>query len=188
MEETGSSEMIRLLPLSQSTDHLHHPKKQQISSGQKLDENNQRPNNQNCILQNCELTSGPLPKPSHPEGKGLNSVVQVLEQSASTNKHSNAFINLGNLSLCRVPSLSVGRSQSQSVTLELLHSSSAPSPAETDNDVSKDSLSGGSEKTSNLPFPYIQNKNSIPNRTPPEPALTVSASIKEKQIKENNAW
>ncbi|XP_015284568.1 PREDICTED: protein Shroom1 [Gekko japonicus] len=194
MEETGSSEMVRLSPLSQSTDQLHHLKNQQISSGRKPDKNTQRPNNQNSILQNCEPTSGPLPRPSHSEGvagpKGLNSMVQVLQQSPSTNKHSNnTFVSLGNPSLCSVPSLSVGRSQSQSIPLEPLHSSPAPSPAETDNDVFKDSFSSGSEKPSSLPFPYKQNKNSVLDRTPSEPALTVSAlqaSIEGKQIKEYN--
>ncbi|XP_060096491.1 protein Shroom1 [Heteronotia binoei] len=189
MEETGSSEIVRLSPLSQSTDQLHHLKNQQISSGQKLDKNSQKPNHQNTVLQNCETTSGPLPRPSHPEGvgglKGLNSMVQALEQSPSTNKHSNTLMSLGNPSLSHVPSLYVSRSQSQNVSVEPLHS-----PTETDNDVFKDSFSNGSEKASSLPFPYKQNKNSILDRTPPESALTVSAlqtSIEGKQVKEYNA-
>ncbi|KAL8211929.1 UNVERIFIED_CONTAM: hypothetical protein K2H54_028002 [Gekko kuhli] len=82
------------------------------------------------------------------------------------------------------------RSQSQGAALEPLHSSPAPSPAETDNEVFKDSFSNGSEKPSSLPFPYKQNKDSILDRTPSEPASTVSAlqaSIEGKQIKEYNA-
>ncbi|XP_077183034.1 protein Shroom1 [Paroedura picta] len=194
MEETGTSEIVRLLPLSQSTDQLYHLKNWQISSGQKPDKDRKRSNNQNNILQNYEPTSGSLPRPSHPEGvaglKGLNVMVQALEQSPNTNKHCNTFINLGNPTLCPVPTLSGGGSQSQSVPLEPLHSSPAPFPAETDNDVFKDSFPDGSENASSLPFSYKQNKNSILDRTLLEPALTTSvlqASIEGKQNKDYNA-
>lgn len=194
MEETGSSEIVQLTPLSQSMDQLYHLKKWQVFSGHKPDKNSPRPNNQNSVLQNGEPTSGPLPRALDPESvaglKGLNSMVQAVQPSPSTNKRSDTFISLGNSSLCLIPSLSVSRSQSQSAHLETLHSSPAPSPAETDNDVFENSFSSGSEKAASLPSPYKRNKNSIPDRTSPEPALTVSdlqASTEGKQIKEYNA-
>nr|XP_056717018.1 protein Shroom1 [Euleptes europaea] len=194
MEETESSEMVRLSPLSQSTDQLHHQKNLQPPSGHKPDKNSQRPNHQNSVLQNCEPTSGPLPRPSYSEGvavlKGSNSTVQALEQPPSTNNHSNTFICLGSPSFCYIPPLSVGGSQTQSVPLEPLRSSPAPSPAEMDNDVFQDSFPRGSEKTSIISFPYRQSKNSIPDGTPPEPALTLpalQASMEGKQIEEYNS-
>ncbi|XP_054832918.1 protein Shroom1 isoform X2 [Eublepharis macularius] len=194
MEETGSAEMVRLSPLSQSTDQLHYLKSWHTSSGLKPDENSQRPNHQNSILQNCEPTSGLLPRQLHPEGvaglKGSNPTVHALGQPPGTTKHKSTFISLGNPSMCRIPALSVGRLQSQSVPLEPLHPSSAPSPVETDNDVFKESFTSGSEKASTLPFPCRQSKNSVTDRTVPEPALTVSVlqtSMEGKQIKEYNA-
>ncbi|XP_053159510.1 protein Shroom1 [Hemicordylus capensis] len=186
MEETGISEVVRLSPLSQSTDQLHHLKSWHISSGLETCKNSQGTNHQN-ILQNCESASGHLSRQLCTEGvAGLNATVQALEQPRGIPKLKSTFVNRSSLSLCHGVPLSTDRLQPPVIPLESLHASPA-SPAETDNDVFQGSFASGSETVSNLPAFYRQRESSIPDRKTPEPALAaplLRISTEEKQIRE----
>ncbi|XP_066469018.1 protein Shroom1 [Tiliqua scincoides] len=189
MDETGTSEIIRLSPLSQSTDQLHHLKSWHICSGLETGKNSQGRKHCN-ILQNCESELGHLSTQSHPEGiaepRELHLTVQALSQPHSTQKLSSTLFSVDNPLPCCAPPLSMGKYPN--VPLELFHSSPASSP-ETDNDVFKDSFTSGSEMASHLPSIYRQNKSSTPDRITPELALTGStlqASTEKEQIKEEH--
>ncbi|XP_061473016.1 protein Shroom1 isoform X2 [Rhineura floridana] len=190
MEETGTSKMIKLSPLSQSMDQLHRLKHWHISSGLETGKNHQAESHPDT-LQHCEPASGHLLRQPHAEGvagvRGLNPTVQELEQPHSTDQLISTFRSLGNPTVSLVPPPSVGKLPSPNVPLESLPSLPAPSPADMDNEVFKDSFASSSETASDLATPCGQSRGTIPDRKTPELALPASAlqtSIKGKQIKE----
>ncbi|KAJ6667946.1 hypothetical protein lerEdw1_016267 [Lerista edwardsae] len=184
VDETGTSEIVRLSPMSQSTDHLHQLKSWHIYSGLEIGNNSQGTKHCN-VLQSCESELGHLPRQSYTESvvepRELNSTVQALNQPHSANKRGSSLFSV------HVPPLSMGRFPN--VPLEFHHSSPASSP-ETDNDVFKDTFSSGSEMASHLPSVYRQSKNSAPDTKTPEPtftATTLQASTERKQIREDHS-
>ncbi|XP_062976758.1 protein Shroom1 [Elgaria multicarinata webbii] len=185
MEETGTSEMVQLSPLTQSTDQLHHLKGWLVFPG--LENSKNHPN----VSQNCESALRHLPRQPHATGvagglRGLNLTAHELEQPHTANSQSmSTSIGLGNPYLGHGPLHPMGWWPSTSVPLESLHSSLASSPAEADNDAFSNSYFSGSELAPNLPSFHGHSQRSSPDQKPPAaPALPVSTE--GKPIKEEH--
>lgn len=190
MEETRISEMVSLSPLSQSTDQLHSPKRQPVSSGLENSQESQVANQQSA-LQNRESAPSHAPWQSWTEGvsglRGSESTVPALEQAHGLGKLNSPCTSLDNPSLGHVPPLPMSGLQSSDRSLESLNATEVPPLAEVDSDVFEVCSTSDSERASNLAFLHGHTKRFIPNREVPDPALTssaVSISTEGKQIKE----
>ncbi|XP_060621192.2 protein Shroom1 [Anolis sagrei] len=193
MEETGSPERVRLSPLSQSTDQLHHLKDWLLSSGMEARQSNQGTNHQH-ILQNCESAPRYLPRQSSTEDatslKELNPVFCALETPHSTknNKFPRTFISPGNPPIGHKPLLPMGSSfPFSSIPVAEDCPSPISSPGDADNDSFKNPFASGSETASDLSSLHGQSQRFTGDRMEPEPVSTgfaLQSSTEGNQIKE----